>query len=126
MPPVFFPEILKSIELPPTPRATTGHCLVAVDADTLFISGGVVTSGPINLSLRSRKEMEKLSETAAAYIYTKSNDSWTRVADMPTPRGILACGALINPDTGETEIVVAGGFFSRFVRTQEHLADYLF
>ena len=70
--------------------------------------------------------MEKLSETAAAYIYTKSNDSWTRVADMPTPRGILACGALINPDTGETEIVVAGGFFSRFVRTQEHLADYLF
>ena len=44
--------------------------------------------------------------SGATYVYDRVADIWTRMADMPTPRAHLGCGAV----DGGREVVAAGGW----------------
>ena len=80
------------IELPP--RAY--HCTAIIDDDRLMVAGGNTDEGIVS----------------SAYMYSKSADAWTQLPDMETDRGLVSCRAIAKEETGETEVIVPGGYSS--------------
>ena len=80
-------------QLSQLPDGIENNCLVGLWGGDLFSAGGS-TYGTVS---------------ERAYIYSNTNDEWTQVADMITPRERLACGAVLTGDGSQQEVVVAGG-----------------
>jgi secreted trypsin-like serine protease len=66
------------------------HCLVVIDKDELFMTGGYY----------GRKK---------TYIYNKSAANWAKLPDSSTARNRHGCGLATSQETGKRKIVVAGG-----------------
>ena len=75
--------------LAPMPKATNVHCVVAIDANRLFITG--VGTGD--------------SET---FMYSKSAGEWTSLPNIPTGRYRFGCG-VVRDKSGQAEVVAFGG-----------------
>lgn len=78
--------------LPPMPMGFLRHCVVALDGDDLFVTGGITSSG------RSGK----------SFLYHSDTMEWEVLQDIPTPRNDMAC-AMVHNSAGEQEIIAAGG-----------------
>ena len=78
----------------PMPERRALHCTAVVDDDRLIVAGG--TTGGI-------------APSASAYMYSKLEDSWTRLSDMVTGRLYMSCRTITNQETGELEVIVPGG-----------------
>ena len=77
----------------PLPETAFQLCAVALDESSLFVSVGAADSA---------------TYSNVSYIYYGDEDSWNRVADMPTGRNGHGCG-LIKDVNGRPEFAVAGG-----------------
>ena len=80
-------------QLSQLPDGIENNCLVGLWGGDLFSTGG---SSYYTVSER-------------AYIYSNTNDKWTQVEDMITPRERPACGAVLTGDGSQQEVIVAGG-----------------
>ena len=47
---------------------------------------------------------------SSAYMYSKTEDSWTRLPDMVMGRVLISCRTIENQETGELEVIVPGGY----------------
>ena len=72
------------------PKPLFGHCMVNIDKDTVFLTGG---------------ETHQLTKLKSTYQYNEKL-GWKNLRDMPTPRLFHSCALLEDKNT----IIVAGGF----------------
>jgi uncharacterized membrane protein len=98
--------------LPPLPFATGTTCLVIIDENTLFITGG-----PFPKATKTTFIFKKSRHVVIQIINTLTNTVfffffrglWTKVADMTTARYAHRCALVKNASTGAEEIIVMGG-----------------
>ena len=48
--------------------------------------------------------------SSSAYMYSKSEDSWTQLQDMVMDRVLVSCRTILNQDTQELEVIIPGGY----------------
>ena len=83
-------------ELPPIPAALTRTCVVALDDNELFVTGGSYINGPTGYSDKS-------------YLYHSDTKEWEELPGLLTPRDYHMC-ARVHNSNGEEEVIVAGGY----------------
>ena len=84
-------------DLPPMPVALESHCVVALDGNNLFVTGGRMPVSPFGYSNMS-------------YLYHSDTKEWEELPGLLTPRQNHAC-ARVHNSNGEEEVVVAGGSY---------------
>ena len=82
--------------LPQMPFALGSHCMVALDGEDWFVTGGRNDSYPDNDSDKS-------------LLYHSDKMEWEELPGLPTPRIALMCGMAHNSN-GDQEVIAAGGF----------------
>ena len=82
-------------DLPPMPVALGSTCVVALDGDELFVTGGTYAN--------TNDYFDK------SYLYHSDTKEWEELPGLPTPRRNHMCGRVHNSN-GEEEVIVAGGF----------------
>ena len=83
-------------DLPPMPSYLASHCMVALDGDNLFVTGGFI-------------DFNTKDDSNKSFPYHSDTMEWEEVPDLPTPRAYLLCGMVHNAN-GEQEVIAAGGF----------------
>ena len=83
-------------ELPLIPVALTRTCVVALDENDLFVTGGSYINGPIGYSDKS-------------YLYHSDTQEWEELPGLLTTRDDPMC-ARVHNSNGEEEVIVAGGY----------------
>ena len=83
-------------DLPQMPFALASHCMVALDGDDWFVTGGRNDSYPDNDSDKS-------------LLYHSDKREWEELPGLPTPRIALMCGMAHNSN-GDQEVIAVGGF----------------
>ena len=78
----------------PMPVTKAYHCTAIVDDDRLIVAGGETDEGI----------------TSSAYMYSKTEDSWTQLPDMVYGRVLISCRTIANQETGQLEVIVPGGY----------------
>ena len=81
--------------LPEMPLALTSHCMVALDGDDLFVTGG--STGDYN------------SVNNQSFLYRSDTMEWERLEDMPTSRSTLMC-ANVHNEEGDQEVITVGDY----------------
>ena len=81
--------------LPEMPLALRSHCMVALDGDDLFVTGG--STG------------DYYSTNNQSFLYHSDTKEWKRLEDMPTARSSLMC-AMVHNEEGDQEVVTVGGY----------------
>ena len=84
-------------DLPPMPVALTSPCVVALDGNDLFVTGGSYYNG------FSSDYSEK------SYLYHYDTKEWEELPGLLTPREDHMCARVRNSN-GDEEVIVAGGF----------------
>ena len=87
-------------DLPSLPLVLYSTCVVALDGNDLFITGGT-NSGSTSYSNMS-------------YLYHSDTKEWEELPGLLTPREHHAC-AMVHNSNGDEEVVVAGGYFCDFL-----------
>ena len=90
-------------ELPPMPIGMTSHCMVALDNDDLFVTGGAVP-----------KDSGGSQYNDKSFLYHSDTMVWEELQGLPTPRGSLMCG-LVHNINDEQDIIVVGGHGSEIL-----------
>ena len=90
-------------ELPPMPIGLTSHCVVALDDDDLFVTGGA-----------DPKDSGGSQYNDKSFLYHSDTMVWEELQGLPTPRGSLMCGLAHNTN-GEQDIIVVGGHGSEIL-----------
>ena len=85
-------------DLPPMPVALNSHCLVALDGNDLFVTGG-------RMDTSSGYPYSNMS-----FLYHSDTKEWEELPGLITPRQYHAC-ARVHNSNGDEEVVVAGGFY---------------
>ena len=83
-------------ELPPIPVALTRTCVVALDDNDLFVTGGSYINEPTGYSDKS-------------YLYHSDTQEWEELPGLLTTRDYHMC-ARVHNSNGEEEVIVAGGY----------------
>ena len=81
--------------LPEMPLALRSHCIVALDGDDLFVTGG--STG------------DYYSTNNQSFLYHSDTKVWERLPDLPTARSNLMC-AMVHNEEGDQEVVTVGGY----------------
>ena len=85
-------------ELPPMPIGLTSHCVVTLDYDNLFVTGGSV---PEDSGLEHDNDK--------SFIYHSDTMVWEELPGLLTARVYHMCGTVHNSN-GDQEVIVAGGY----------------
>ena len=80
--------------LPDMPLALFSHCIVALDGDDMFVTGGYV-----DYSYQYNNQ---------SFLYHSDTMEWERLKDMPTARSTLMC-AMVHNEEGDQEVIIVGG-----------------
>ena len=88
------------VDLAPMPIGLSKHCMVALDGDDMFVTGG-----------SKRDETGSQSGSEKSYLYHSDTMEWEELPGLPTPRAYLMCGMVHNTN-GDQEVIAAGGGFS--------------
>ena len=83
-------------DLPPTPNSLSDHCMVALEGDDLFITGGYIGD-------------DFKADSDKSFVYNSDKVEWEELPGLPTPRTSLQCGTVHNAD-GDQEVIAAGGY----------------
>ena len=83
------------VDLAPMPIGLSKHCMVALDGDDLFVTGG--STG------------DYYSTNNQSFLYHSDTKEWKRLEDMPTARSSLMC-AMVHNEEGDQEVVTVGGY----------------
>ena len=83
-------------DIPPIPVALRGTCVVGLDDNDLFVTGGSYING-------SSDESDK------SYLYHSDTMEWEELPGLLTTRDDPMC-ARVHNSNGEEEVIVAGGF----------------
>ena len=71
------------------------ECVAAIDADRIFSTG-------------LRRCVAGRCGKVGSFMYTKRNDEWVEMPEMPTGKTSMACGVAMDGN-GHAEVVVIGG-----------------
>ena len=85
--------------LPDIPVGLSRHCMVALDSDDLYVTGGYTPTD---------------GTRGKSFLYHSDTMEWEQLPDIPTPRDNMACG-MVHNSAGEQEIISAGGDYSDLV-----------
>ena len=85
-------------ELPPMPIGLTSHCVVTLDDDDLFVTGGSVP-----------EDSGGEHDNDKSFIYHSDTMVWEELPGLPTARVYHMCGTVHNSN-GDQEVIVAGGY----------------
>jgi len=88
------------VDLAPMPIGLSKHCMVALDGDDMFVTGGY-----------KRDETGSQFDSNKSYLYHSDTMEWEELPGLPTPRAYLMCGMVHNAN-GDQEVIAAGGGFS--------------
>ena len=80
--------------LPEMPIALYDHCMVALDGDDLFVTGGY---GDYSYHYNNQ-----------SFLYHSDTMEWEPLEDMPTARSTLMC-AVVHNEEGDQEVITVGG-----------------
>ena len=86
-------------ELPPIPVALTHTCVVALDDNDLFVTGGSYVYSDSVYTDYSDK----------SYLYHSDTKEWEELPGLLTTRDYHMC-ARVHNSNGEEEVIVAGGY----------------
>ena len=86
----------KFAELPPMPYSLTSHCMVALDSDDLFVTGGGLI------------EDDYKADNDKSFLYHSDKMEWEELPGLLTPRTRPLCGMVHNAN-GDQEVIAAGG-----------------
>ena len=89
-------------DLPLMPVGLSKHCVVALDGDNLFVTGGFKRED-------CGSGCESQSDSNKSYLYHSDTMEWEELPGLPTPRPNLMCGMVHNAN-GDQEVIAAGGF----------------
>ena len=84
-------------DLPPMPVALERHCIVALDGNNLFVTGGRIPLSPFGYSNMS-------------YLYHSDTKEWEELPGLLRTRQSHACARVRNSN-GDEEVVAAGGYY---------------
>ena len=85
-------------DLPRMPLRFINHCIVALDGNDLFVTGGYTPNGPTDTTFNNQ-----------SFLYHYDTMEWERLEDMPTPRTDHMC-AMVHNEEGDEEVIVVGGY----------------
>ena len=85
-------------DLPQMPFELASHCMVGLDGEDWFVTGGRNDSYPDN-------------ESDKSLLYHSDKMEWEELPGLLTPRSFLMCG-LVHNSNGDQEVIAAGGFDS--------------
>ena len=89
-------------DLPPMPPGLFSHCVVALDGNDLFVTGGYTYLDYYGQYLGS-------VDSSKSFLYHSDTMEWEEIQDIPTPRLSLMC-AMVHNINGGQDVITAGGY----------------